>query len=169
MPVGDNPERPPEGVRLVSQAWLGSAPGPLVGFGPANRIGATGLPWASRRVTVVWGWHFPTCVLPCRGRKPMGVDALDLPRLGEDPIDLHEASRKRLEVRAGATSVAVVRCGRVAICIENEGVPIFRETTTKALIDANAGPAVISLTVALRAADQTRSVWSIGRHLLNGI
>ena len=168
-PAGESDQVPPDGVRLVSQAWLESSPGPLIGFAPANRIGAGGLPWASRRVTVVWGWHFPTCILPCRGRKPVGMEALHHRRLGDDPVVLTEMSRKRLDVRAGPTSLAVVRCGRLAVGAENEGVLVFREGTTRSVIDSAASPEVISLTVALWASDQMRGVWSIGRHLLNGI
>lgn len=53
--------------------------------------------------------------------------------------------------------------------IADEGRPILRENATKAEIDSAASAAVLSLTVGLWAADQTRAVWSIWRHLLNGI
>jgi hypothetical protein len=60
------------------------------------------------------------CILPCLGRKPLGDPDLETPRLADEPIDLERTSRKRLKVRAGEFSLAVVRCGRLRVCIEDD-------------------------------------------------
>lgn len=54
-PAAASDQAGPSGVRLVSQAWFGDSPGPLIGYAPADRTGAGGLPYISRRVAVVWG------------------------------------------------------------------------------------------------------------------
>jgi hypothetical protein len=64
----------------------------------------------------------------------------------------------------------VERSRRLSVrIVDEEGRPILSEKTTKAEIDSSAAPAVLSLAVGLWAADQTRAVWSISRHLLSGI
>lgn len=169
-PITRSDQDTPEGVRLVSQARFGSNPGPLIGFAPGDRLNGDGFPYISRRVTVVWGWHFPTCVLPRLGASPVGDPELDRARLGDDPITLSKVSRRRLEASAGPVALAVERCGRLRVCIDDvHGRPVLREGITKAQIVTSAPPAVLSLAVGLWAADQQRAVWSIGRHLVNGI
>lgn len=169
-PAGQTDQEIPARVRLVGHVRVGDGPGPLIGFAPSEKLNGGGLPYVSRRVAVVWGWQFPTCVLPRRGAKPLGDSELDRQRLGDDPIALTKVSKRRLEASAGDVNFAVERDGWLSVhIVDNTGEPVLVEKTTKAIIDGSRSPDEISLAIGLWAADQTRAVWPIGRHLLNGI
>lgn len=101
-PVGQTDLEVPARVQLVGQVRIGDGPGPLIGFAPRDKLNGGGLPYVSRRVAVVWGWHFPTCVLPRLGAKPLGDPELDGQRVGENPVTLTKVSRRRLVVRSRA-------------------------------------------------------------------
>lgn len=46
-PTTRSDQEAPNGVRLVSQAWFGEHPGPLIGFAPGDRLSGYGLPYVS--------------------------------------------------------------------------------------------------------------------------
>ena len=164
-------EPPPfDRVRVVSRMWLGDQPGPLLGWAPKERVGPSGIPWAAHKVAVVWGGRFPVCVVPCRGRKPLGDPKLDRPSLDGEELQLRPASRRRVEAAVRSLSVAILRSGPLTTEIRTaDDAVVLWESAVRLRVDGDAPPSVLSLAIALWAADQLRGVWSVWAHLANGI
>jgi hypothetical protein len=95
----------------------------------------------------------------------------DSPSLDGREVSVTEMSNRRAEVQAPQLSqLTIERAGVLTVEVRTDaGTLLLRETSSHLLIARDCGPEATALIVCLWAADQLRSVWSIWRHLLNGI
>lgn len=164
-------EPPFDDVLPISSARIGEIDGPFVGVAPASRLTKSGLPWALQETAVTWGRGFPTCVMPRPNQKPDNQKVLGHPSLDGSDITLTRISRKQVDVQMpDGETVSIRRSGVLGVQIVAPGDrTLIKESYFYERLARDWTEAEASLSIALSAAEHFRRVWSIWRHLANGI